>query len=215
MSLQESQHAIAICNFTDCSRWWRESQFLGGIFMAQETALTVTFNLNYDVRIIKIGEEFWFAAIDVCKILDLSNPTKVLKNLDDDEKQIINLKEYPNYWLGYSRSRGNPNVNFVNESGLYNLIFQSRKPEAKKFKRWVFHDVLPQIRKTGSYSVGDSEGEEKPTPEYIPFEEGLPLLRQITADHPEWSWDLKDTKVRIDENGMIHHVLCFNMKIDD
>ena len=124
------------------------------IFLAQETALVATFVLNYDVRIIKIGEDFWFAAVDVCKILNLSNPTMVLKNLDDDEKQIINLKKrFPNYYLGNLPKGGRPTVNFVNESGLYNLIFQSRKPEAKKFKRWVFHDVLPQIRKTGSYSI--------------------------------------------------------------
>ena len=121
--------------------------------MAQETALVATFALNYDVRIIKIGDEFWFVAVDVAKVLGIEKIRNTLADFPEDEKQIINLKEYPNYWLGYSRSRGNPNVNFVNEFGLYNLIFQSRKPEAKNFKRWVFHDVLPQIRKTGSYSI--------------------------------------------------------------
>lgn len=178
--------------------------------MAQETALTVTFNLNYDVRIIKIGEEFWFVAVDVAKVLGIEKIRNTLAHFPEDESGA--------HSMGVRSKNGvfqNRKLLCVNEAGLYRLIFISRKPEAENFKRWVFHDVLPQIRKTGSYSVDDSEGEEKPTPEYIPFEEGLPLLRQITADHPEWSWDLKDTKVQIDENGMIHHVLCFNMKIDD
>ena len=85
--------------------------------------------------------EPWFVAADVCRVLDLSNPSEAVKCLDDDEQS--------KYCLG---SGGSDRV-IINESGLYNLIFRSRKPEAKKFRKWVTEEVLPSIRKTGSYSV--------------------------------------------------------------
>ena len=94
-------------------------------------------------RYIKRGDEIWFAAVDVCRALDLENVTKALYTLDDDELTLLKVR------AGGQRRE----MNFVNEFGLYNLILSSRKPEAKKFKRWVTHEVLPSIRKTGSYSV--------------------------------------------------------------
>ena len=97
-----------------------------------------------EVRTI-IGEdgEPWFVAKDVCMVLDLSNISMSLSRLDDDEKGISTI-----YTLG-----GLQKMLTVSESGLYELIFNSRKPEAKAFKRWVRTDVLPSIRKTGAYSV--------------------------------------------------------------
>ena len=92
-----------------------------------------------EIRTIQQGEEILFVAADVCRALDLSNPSKAVSRLDEDER--ANLK------LG---RQGNTNV--VNEYGLYNLVLASRKPEAKAFKRWITHDVIPSIRKTGSYS---------------------------------------------------------------
>lgn len=182
--------------------------------MAQETALVATFAIDYDVRIIRIGEEFWFVAVDVAKVLGIEKIRNTLAHFPEDETGA--------HTMGVRSKNGvfqNRKLLCVNESGLYRLIFISRKPEAEKFKRWVFHEVLPQIRKTGSYSVNQSENytesDTETTPEYIPFVEGIPLLRQITADHPEWSWDLKDVKYRIDENGIIRPVLCFDMKIDE
>ena len=83
-------------------------------------------------------------AADACRILKINNPSQALTRLDDDEKNTLILNE---------GIRGNPNVNVVNESGLYRLIFASRKPEAKKFQRWIYHEVLPSIRKTGCYSL--------------------------------------------------------------
>ena len=82
-----------------------------------------------------------FAAKDLCKILDIKNSRQVIQNLDEDEK----LK-YKIYTSGQTRE-----VNFVNEAGLYSLIFSSNKPEAKNFKRWVTHEVLPSIRRQGFY----------------------------------------------------------------
>ena len=96
------------------------------------------------VRVVMIDGEPWFVAADVCRILEIGNPSQALTRLDDDEKNTLILNE---------GNRGNPNVNVVNEPGLYRLIFASRKPEAKKFQRWIYHEVLPSIRKSGSYSL--------------------------------------------------------------
>ena len=90
------------------------------------------------MRSITINGEPWFVAKDVCDILDIQNPTVAVNRLDEDERT--------KYYLG---RQGLTNV--VNEYGLYNLILVSRKNNAKKFKRWVTHEVLPVIRKTGGY----------------------------------------------------------------
>lgn len=90
------------------------------------------------VRTINSNGEPWFVASDVTKILGLSNPTMSLQRLDEDERSKFNLGR-----------QGEANI--VNEYGLYNLVLASRKPEAKKFKRWVTHEVLPAIRKHGAY----------------------------------------------------------------
>ena len=82
--------------------------------------------------------EPWFVAKDVCDILEISNPSDALKRLDDDERSRFNL--------GRQGEAHN-----VNEAGLYALVLGSRKPEAHEFKRWVTHEVLPQIRRTGGY----------------------------------------------------------------
>ena len=82
--------------------------------------------------------EPWFVAKDVCDILEISNPSDALKRLDDDERSRFNLGR-----------QGETNI--VNEAGLYVLVLGSRKPEAYEFKRWVTHEVLPQIRRTGGY----------------------------------------------------------------
>ena len=92
--------------------------------------------------IIKDGEP-WFVAKDVCEILEIQNVTDTVKRLDDDEVTRFNLGGLAG------------EVNIVNEPGLYSLIFSSRKDEAKQFKRWVFHEVLPSIRKTGKYETPD------------------------------------------------------------
>lgn len=93
-----------------------------------------------NVRIILQDNEPWFVATDVCKCLEHTNTTMALQRLDDDERSKLNLGR-----------QGETNV--VNEYGLYSLVMSSRKPEAKEFKRWVTHEVLPSIRKYGSYSM--------------------------------------------------------------
>lgn len=95
------------------------------------------------VRTAIINGEPWFVAADVCKALDIQNPTDAIKKLDDDEKARLNLG-----------LRGG-DTNVVNEPGLYSLVLGSRKPEAKAFKRWITHEVIPAIRKTGGYIANE------------------------------------------------------------
>ena len=89
--------------------------------------------------LVKDGEP-WFVAKDVCEALEIQNVTQALERLDDDERSMFNIGR-----------QGETNI--VNEPGLYTLILGSRKPEAKAFKRWVTHDILPAIRKTGMYAA--------------------------------------------------------------
>ena len=95
-----------------------------------------------DIRTITKDNEPWFVASDICKALDLSNPTMAVQRLDEDERAKFNLG-HPMY-----------ETNCVNEYGLYSLILASRKKEAKDFKRWITHDVIPSIRKNGGYIAG-------------------------------------------------------------
>ena len=88
--------------------------------------------------------EPWFVAADVCRALGLGNSSKAIMPLDDDEKGITISDT-----LG-----GKQEMTTINEPGLYSLILRSRKPEAKAFKRWITHEVIPAIRKTGGYIVG-------------------------------------------------------------
>lgn len=94
------------------------------------------------VRAVQKDGEPWWVAKDVCDVLGLGNITETLRNLDEDELTSVILKSG-----GQDRE-----MRLVSEAGLYNLIFRSRKDEARAFRRWVTHEVLPTIRKTGGYS---------------------------------------------------------------
>ena len=93
------------------------------------------------VRMQMIKDEPWFAAKDVCELLGLDDSRQAVSRLDDDEKGVINSDT-----LG-----GKQELTFVNESGMYALIFQSRKPQARAFRKWVTGEVLPSLRKYGYY----------------------------------------------------------------
>ena len=98
---------------------------------------------NTKMRVIVQGGEPWFVAKDACDILELDDVSKAVSRLDDDEKGTNSI----------TTPGGNQEMLTVNEYGLYSLVLGSRKPEAKSFKRWITHEVIPAIRKTGSYSV--------------------------------------------------------------
>jgi len=103
-----------------------------------------------DVRIITQDGEPWFVAKDLCEVLEISNPSQALTRLDEEEKNTIILNE---------GNRGNPSTAVVSESGMYALVLSSRKPEAKPFRKWVTSEVLPSIRKTGSYAIQKTTGD--------------------------------------------------------
>ena len=90
----------------------------------------------------------WWVAKDVCDVLELSNSRTSLAPLDDDEKDTVHIMD---------GTPGNPNTTVVSEPGLYSLILRSRKPEARAFKRWVTHEVLPTIRRPRKSSINDQE----------------------------------------------------------
>jgi len=103
-----------------------------------------------DVRVIRDESgEPWFVGKDVCVILELENVSMALEKLDDDEKGIKNIDT-----LG-----GAQDMATISESGLYTLIVRSNKEAAKPFRRWVTHDVLPSLRKTGQYAIPGADEE--------------------------------------------------------
>ena len=127
----------------------------------QAAGLQVFYNEseNVSIRTTMIDDEPWFVAKDVCMLLDLSNPRDILaKVLDDDEKGVDTI-----YTPG-----GKQQMSIINESGLYHLIFVSRKPEAKTIRRWVTGTVLPSIRRTGGYTaiIGQEERTRLPLPRF-------------------------------------------------
>lgn len=95
------------------------------------------------VRTVLIGGEPWFVAADLVDILDIGRVHDAVRGLDEDERGTDTIRT-----LG-----GDQEVTVVTEAGMYSLVLRSRKPEARAFKRWITHDVLPAIRKTGHYGT--------------------------------------------------------------
>lgn len=100
-----------------------------------------------EIRTVEINGEPWFIAVDVCKALELDDTNKALSRLDNDECTRI---EIPHPQSSKDKTL---TVNIINEPGLYSLVLGSRKPEAKVFKRWITHEVIPAIRRTGAYQT--------------------------------------------------------------
>lgn len=98
-----------------------------------------------EVRTVVLDGEPWFVANDICRVLEFANSSDVIKRLDDDEKSGVVLND------PHGRAQ---NTNVVSEAGLYTLVLGSRKPEAKRFKRWITHEVIPTIRRHGAYATG-------------------------------------------------------------
>lgn len=98
---------------------------------------------NKPIRSVLVNDDPWFVAKDVCDVLDIANSRDAVGRLDDDERGVVSTDT-----LG-----GNQEMQAVNESGLYSLVLGSRKPEAKAFKRWITHEVIPSIRRHGAYQM--------------------------------------------------------------
>lgn len=107
------------------------------------------------VRTLERNNEIYFVASDICKCLDIKNTTQAVQRLDGDEKSMFNI--------GLSGGE----TNLVNEYGLYNLILVSRKKEARSFKRWITHEVLPSIRKHGAYMTDEVLKEALTSPDFL------------------------------------------------
>lgn len=105
-----------------------------------------------EIRVIEQGGEPWFVAADVCRALELEDVNKAMARLDQDEGARIEIPHPQN-------PDKRMEVNAVNEPGLYALVLGSRKPEAKSFKRWITHEVIPSIRRTGSYTFDGTSKE--------------------------------------------------------
>lgn len=117
-----------------------------------------------DVRVFMQDNEPWFIAADICKVLEVQNITQALERLDRDERAMLNIGR-----------QGNTNI--INEPGLYTLVLGSRKPEAKAFKRWVTHEVIPAIRKHGIYATDATIDHMISDPDF-----GIQLLTQLKSE---------------------------------
>lgn len=101
---------------------------------------------GHGIRVVMQSGEPWFYLADVCAALEIGQPRNVLSALDEDEHSRCVAADSDNSDEGTL-------IDIISEAGLFSMILRSRKPDAKVFKRWVTHDVLPEIRKTGSYGV--------------------------------------------------------------
>jgi len=117
------------------------------------------------VRVIQRNDQPWFVAADVCSVLDIANNRDAVASLDDDEKEILTTSNVGNADISLP-SRG---LQAISESGIYALIFKSRKPQAKAFRKWVTSEVLPALRKTGVYQVPVTEAVEPPRMTIVEF----------------------------------------------
>ena len=143
-------------------------------------ALTLKFGKNR-TRILRDrkGDPWWVAA-DVCAALEIANVTQAVRRLDKkDFLHVADLIDDGQLYVGDGYNGNNNLALLVNEPGLYGLILESRKPEARKFVHWLTHDVLPKLRETGTYTVPDAKP--KPVQE---VDQLLPVL-SIDWDDPE------------------------------
>ena len=131
-------------------------------------ANALTFNFSTQaLRCIMRDGEPWFVAADVCAAIGISRTDDGMSRLDDDEKDAGSIRT----------PGGEQEMTIINESGLYSLILGSRKPEAKKFKKWVTSEVLPAIRKTGRYVASNDPQATTPPPASVAeFLSGSDLL---------------------------------------
>lgn len=115
--------------------------------MEKQIFKTVINSNTVNLTGIEIGGNPWFVAKEVCDLLGIKNSRDVISRLDEDEKDTVAIND---------GTPGNPNKTIVSESGLYSLIFKSRKEEAKKFRKWVTSEVIPNLRKSGVYRVTEN-----------------------------------------------------------
>jgi len=140
---------------------------------------------NYEknqIRTILINSISWFVAKDICNALDIRDTSQAVDKLDEDEKLIRKL-----YVSGQQRDTWT-----VNEFGLYSLILTSNKPEAKQFKKWITHEILPSIRKAGIYTTKEQKELS------IENQKIIKKRREHQATIKAYRSNIKDLKSKID-----------------
>ena len=162
-----------------------------------------------EVRSLIRDGEHWFYAIDVCKVLGLTNVSRAMNGLDEDEADITKVHSRSSNGVEQARE-----VFVVNEPGLYHLVHKSRKTEAVEFRRWIRRDVIPSIRKTGKYVA----------PDHIRQMLGLELERvelEGEADQDRWRAEAAEKRVAELEAELaktkraLSAVLCQHPKNDE
>lgn len=168
-----------------------------------ENKIEIFSNADFgEIRTLTIDSEPWFVVVDVCKALEIRNNRMAVERLDDDEKGVSSIDT-----LG-----GPQDVIIINESGLYSLILTSRKPEARAFKRWITHEVLPSIRKRGIYATDEAFDKLSADPRLIDVyrraiaaerEQKDLLLTAVAEMHPKAEY----------YDAFIHPYECTNIRI--
>lgn len=173
-----------------------------------EHKLEVYSNSHFgEIRTLTIDSEPWFVAADVCKTLSLSNSRMAVESLDDDEKADVSITDTSSNGVTQRRK-----VCAVNEYGLYTLILRSRKPEAKAFKRWITHEVIPAIRRHGIYATDETFDKMRADPRLVEVyrqaiaaerEQKDMLLSAVAEMHPKAEY----------YDAFIHPYECTNLRI--
>lgn len=149
-----------------------------------------------EIRTITKDDEPMFCLADVCKALEMSNPTMVAQRLDDDERTKLDLGRQGE-------------TNFITESGLYAVILRSDKPNAKKFRKWVTSEVLPSIRKTGSYSMPKTTGGQIQllAQGYTELEQAVNSIKEdmteLKDNTPLYGCEIDEVKQHVNRKGVI------------
>lgn len=159
------------------------------------------------VRALEREGEPWFYATDVCSALGVVNSSDAVARLDEDEKSTLALTD----------SGGRPyKVLIINESGLYALVLSSRKPEAKAFKRWITHDVIPAIRKHGAYlapSMTPGELLVAMANRFLDQEREIEALKAKQTEQDDRLHDIELRQTAIEEGTRYFTVLAFANQI--
>ena len=156
--------------------------------------MTNLLNFSYEtqqVRTFEIDGEAWFTSLDVANILDYTDPSKMLKHVDEEDKQVINPQKLDTAKMGESFGTETFRLSIINESGLYACIFGSKKPEAKKFKKWVTSEVLPQIRKKGKYEL-----------EHKKPKSAIDVLEEVFNSFKEQQEELRKQKEQLEQHDI-------------
>lgn len=144
----------------------------------QSSALAQFDFQGHEVRVVTVDGEPWWVAADVAAVLQIARVHSAVRGLDDDEKGAHTMRT----------PGGDQQVSIISESGLYSLILRSRKPDAKRFRRWVTHEVLPAIRRTGRYQAEDSPASDLPAETAVIFRSvaraGLEALLALARTDP-------------------------------